>query len=113
MIVDWRGRALPSEPTKVRPAVIVEDQDRFPEGYPNVIVVPLTRDESRVIPTFSERIEPTPENRATAICWALGHHITIASLQRVRPTPSRITDEQVANLRQRVALALGLGTWTP
>ena len=99
---------MPREPNKTRPSVVVDDQDRFPANYPNVIVVPLTRDERIVIPTFSERIEPTPENGAPATSWALGHHVSTISLHRVmKTTSSRITDEQLASLRQRVALALG------
>ncbi len=108
VIVDWRGDALPREPNKLRPSVVVDDQDRFPADYPNVIVVPFTRDERIVIPTFSERIEAAPENGAPATSWALGHHVSTTSLQRVaKITSSRITDEQLASLRRRVALALG------
>jgi mRNA-degrading endonuclease toxin of MazEF toxin-antitoxin module len=108
VIIDWRGDALPREPNKLRPSVVVDDQDRFPAEYPSVIVVPLTRDERIVIPTFSERIEPTPENGAPATSWALGNHVSTTSLKRViKTTSSRITDAQLASLRRRVALTLG------
>ena len=34
VIVDWRD-AIPKEPNKVRPAVVVEDHELFDESYPN------------------------------------------------------------------------------
>ena len=42
-LADWRG-ALPKEPNKRRPAVVVEDDGLFAPGYPNTILVPLTDD---------------------------------------------------------------------
>lgn len=43
VLVDWRD-ALPKEPNKRRPAVVVEDAELFHPSYPNVILVPLTAD---------------------------------------------------------------------
>ncbi len=40
VVVDWRGGSLPQEPGKLRPAVVVEDHELFPEEYPNMLVVP-------------------------------------------------------------------------
>jgi uncharacterized protein YifN (PemK superfamily) len=70
------------------------------------MVVPLTRDEGLAYAAFAERIDPSPENGADATSWALAHHVTSVSLQRVQPTPSRITSEQLDSLRRRVGLAL-------
>lgn len=106
--VDWRGGALPQEPGKLRPAVVVEDHDLFPDGYPNMLVVPLTRDPGLAHRSLAETIEPTPENGATDTSWALAHHITSVSLQRVKPTGSRITPEQLASIRSRIAVAAGI-----
>jgi len=39
VIADWRD-ALPKEPNKLRPAVVVEDETLFDPAYPNVILVP-------------------------------------------------------------------------
>jgi len=39
VIADWRD-ALPREPNKLRPAVVVEDETLFDPAYPNVILVP-------------------------------------------------------------------------
>ena len=107
VIVDWRGGALPHEPARLRPAVVVEDHELYPDEYPNVLVVPLTRDEGLAHGSFAERIEPTAENGADATCWALGHHVTSVSQRRVTPTDSRINAAQLASLRNRIMVAIG------
>lgn len=33
VVVDWRGGALPEEPSRLRPAVVVEDHELFPDDY--------------------------------------------------------------------------------
>jgi mRNA interferase MazF len=109
VVVDWRVGAVPREPTKIRPAVVVEDHELFPDAYPNTVVVPLTRDEGLAYATYAERIDPTPENHVETTSWALAHHVTSVSLRRVQATPSRVTAEQLASIRRRIALALGLG----
>ena len=107
MVVDWRGGSLPHEPDKLRPAVIVEDHELFPEEYPNILVVPLTRDEGLAHRSFAERIEPTADNGADTTCWALAHHVTSVSLGRVDPTASRITSEQLSSIRRRIMAVIG------
>ncbi|MGH2913924.1 MAG: type II toxin-antitoxin system PemK/MazF family toxin [Solirubrobacteraceae bacterium] len=107
VVVDWRGDALPQEPNRLRPAVVVEDHELFPEGYPNIIVVPLTRDEGLAHQSFAEPIHPTPENGVDETCWALAHHITSVSLRRVKPTASRITADQLSSIRKRIAVSVG------
>ncbi|MHB8452986.1 MAG: type II toxin-antitoxin system PemK/MazF family toxin [Mycobacteriales bacterium] len=109
VVVDWRGSALPQEPTRLRPAVVVEDHELFPEHYPNTIVVPLTRDEGLAHQSFAERIEPTPENGSETTCWALAHHITSVSRRRITSTPSRVTPDQLAAIRRRITIAVGGG----
>lgn len=108
VLVDWRTGAAPHEPTKIRPSVVVEDDELFPAGYPNMLVVPLTRSEGFAYAAFAERIDPAPENGADVISWALAHHVTSVSMQRVRATSSRITTDQLTSLRRRIALALGI-----
>jgi mRNA interferase MazF len=108
VLVDWRGGALPREPNRLRPAVVVEDHELFPDQYPNTVVVPLTRDQGLAHPSFAERIEPHPDNGVESTCWALAHHVTSVSLQRVTPTHSQITADQVGSLRRRIAVALGI-----
>ena len=107
VLVDWRAGAA-REPMKIRPAVVVEDDELFPSDYPNTIVVPLTRDEGLAHDAFAERIDPGTENRADATSWALAHHVTSVSLKRIKTTHGRITARQLDSLRRRIALALGL-----
>lgn len=109
VIADWRGDALPKEPNKSRLAVVVEDDALFGRHYPNVILVPLSDDAELAIPGLSEPIEPTPENGCTKRCFALAPFVACTSAARVRPTPSRITAEQLARIRRQVAEATGLG----
>ncbi len=107
VVVDWRGGALPHEPSRLRPAVVVEDHELFPDEYPNVLVVPLTRDEGLAHRSFAERIDPTAENGVDATCWALAHHVTSVSLRCVNPTDSRITAVQLASIRKRIVVSIG------
>jgi len=108
VVVDWRGGALPHEPGKLRPAVVVEDHQLFPDDYPNVLVVPLTRDEGLAHRSFAERIEPTADNGADGTCWALAHHVTSVSLRRVSATGSTVTAGQLASIRERITVAIGI-----
>jgi len=43
-VVGGPGGSLPQEPSKLRPAVIVEDHEVVPEEYLNMVVVPSSRD---------------------------------------------------------------------
>jgi len=108
VIVDWRD-ALPREPAKLRPAIVVEDTDLFDPSYPNLILVPLTDDPALAIADLAVPIEPTPENGCAKPCHALAHHVTTTSKARIRPTPSRITARQLLEIRRRIAIAIGLG----
>jgi mRNA-degrading endonuclease toxin of MazEF toxin-antitoxin module len=110
VVVDWRGGALPREPGRLRPAVVVEDDELFPEKYPNTLVVPLTRDEGLAHAAFAERIEPTADNGADVTCWALAHHVTSVSLRRIQATESRVTPQQLASIRRRIVVAIGMAS---
>lgn len=109
VIVDWRGGSLPQEPGKLRPAVVVEDHELFPDQYPTTLVVPMTRDRGLAHASFAERIDPDPNNGVESTCWALSHHVTSVSKKRISATPSSITAEQLASIRKRIGLALGIG----
>lgn len=108
VLADWRD-ALPKEPNKRRPAVVVEDHELFDAAYPNVILVPLTEDAGLAIAELSVAIDPTPENGCPQRCHALAHCVTTTSLRRIAPTRSRITTEQLAQIRERIGLSIGLG----
>lgn len=108
VVVDWRD-ALPKEPNKLRPAVVVEDENLFDPAYPNVILVPLTEDQRLAILDLSIAIDPTPRNGCTKRCYALSHCVATTSAVRVRPTSSFIADHQLTAIRRQIALAIGLG----
>ena len=107
VLVDWRD-ALPKEPSKRRPAVVVEDSDLFDDSYPNLILVPLAEDPHLAIADLSVPIPPTPENGCTKACFALAHHVKTTSKQRMTATPSRITEAQLAEIRRLIGVAIGL-----
>jgi len=108
VIVDWRGGALPPEPNKLRPAVVVQDEALFASDYPNILVVPLTEDAALAIPELSVAVDPTPENGCSKRCFALAPFVTAVSRRRLRTTPSRIRLEQLRRIRQQIAAAIGL-----
>ncbi len=103
VVADWRD-ALPKEPNKLRPAVVVEDEALFDAAYPNVILVPLTED----IPDLSDAIVPSAENGCSKPCWAVSHLVATTSKARLRATASRITPEQLAAVRRQIARAIGM-----
>jgi mRNA interferase MazF len=106
VVADWRD-ALPKEPNKLRPAIVVEDETLFDPAYPNVILVPLTEDQRLAIPDLSVAIDPTPQNGCTKRCYALSHCVATTSAARVKPTPSRIADHQLPAIRRQIAIAIG------
>lgn len=109
VIVDWPGGALPKEPNKMRPAAVVEDEYQVSLSWPNVIVVPLTGDDDMTVPGLTATVEPTAENGCSKRCHALALSVTAVSLQRVRGTASRVSDEQLGRLRAAIAEAIGAG----
>jgi mRNA interferase MazF len=117
VIVDWRGGALPTEPNRSRPAVVVEDVELFDTDYPNVIVVPLTNDARLSILGLTVTIDPTPDNGCEQQCFALAPSVTsvslrrvqdTASLRRVPDTASHIRPDQLEAIRRRIAESIGL-----
>ncbi len=98
VLVDWRD-ALPKEPNKLRPAIVVEDSELFDPSYPNLILVPISEDRD---------IDPTRENGCSRRCYALSSYLAATSKRRVRPTDSRILPEQLEIIRHQIALAIGV-----
>lgn len=107
VLADWRD-ALPKEPNKLRPAIVVEDGALFGPSYPNVILVPLSDDSDFGMADLSLVIEPTPENGCSKRCYALSHCVTTNSQQRLTPTRSCILPEQLDIIRRQIALAIGV-----
>lgn len=108
VLVDWRGGARPKEPNKLRPAIVVEDDGLFGDDYPNLIVIPLTEDAELAMPSLSVTIDPSAENGCSKRCYALAPSVTAVSLERVRPTESRVTTGQLRQLRALIAEAVGV-----
>jgi mRNA interferase MazF len=108
VLVDWRD-ALPKEPNKLRPAIIVEDSELFDPTYPNLILVPLSEDRELASLDLSVDIDPTRENGCPKRCYALSSYLAATSKRRVRPTHSRVLPEQLEAIRRQIALAIGLG----
>lgn len=108
VIADWPD-AIPREPNKLRPAVVIDDSGLFDTIYPAVILVPLAEQADFVIPSLAVYIEPTSENGCSKPCWAVSHFVTATSKARVTATPSRVTAEQLARIRSQIGVAIGLG----
>ncbi len=108
VLADWRGDALPKEPNKRRPAVVIEDSGLFAENYPNVILVPLSDDLRLVVTGLSVAIEPTAENGCSKLCWAAAHLVAATSKRRVVVTGSKVTDNELGAIRRLVAMAVGV-----
>lgn len=98
---------MPEEPNKLRPAVVVERDGLFVAVYPNVLLVPLTEDRTLAIPDLSVALVPSPENGCTKPCWAVAQMVTATSKERVRPTSSCVTAEQLVEIRRQIAFAVG------
>jgi mRNA-degrading endonuclease toxin of MazEF toxin-antitoxin module len=107
VLVDWRD-ALPKEPNKRRPAVVVEDSDLFDDAYPNLILVPLTEDRRLAIADLSVTIPPSPDNGCAKRSHALAHHVTTTSKRRITPTSSHITEAQLTEIRRLIGIAIGV-----
>jgi mRNA interferase MazF len=105
--VDWRD-ALPREPNKLRPAIVVEDSELFGSSYPNVIVVPVSEDRESAPVGLSLVIDPTPENGCTKRSYALSAYVATTSKLRIRETQSRVLPAQLRAIRHQIALAIGL-----
>jgi len=108
VLADWRGDALPKEPNKRRPAVVVEEDGLFAPSYLNAILVPLTEDAGLAIPDLSVAIAPTAGNGCSKPCWAVSHLVATTSKARLSATPSRITLEQLIAIRRQIAVAVGI-----
>ena len=87
---------------------MVEDTDLFDETYPNLILVPLAEDPHLAIADLSVRIPPTSVNGCAKPCYALAHHVTTPSKQRISPTTSRIDVLELAEIRRLIGISVGL-----
>jgi mRNA-degrading endonuclease toxin of MazEF toxin-antitoxin module len=107
VIVDWRD-ALPKEPNKRRPAIVVEDTDLFDPAYPNAILVPLSDDAELALGDLSLALIPNSRNGLKKESYALAHHVTTVSKRRITATNFQIAAKELAEIRARIAFAVGL-----
>jgi mRNA interferase MazF len=105
--VDWRD-ALPGsgEPKKTRPGIIVGSPRFFGSGLPFEIVVPLTGEADLAITEASVLIMPTPENGCSKPCYALAWNVQAVPHVRLTPTPSSITKDELARIRECIAACI-------
>lgn len=102
--VDWRDVFPGSgEPNKARPGIIVGSPRFFGSGLPFEIVVPLTGEEALAIAGASLRIMPTSENGCTKPCYALAWNVQAVPHARLTQTPSSITADELARIREYIA----------
>ena len=107
VLADWRD-ALPKEANKLRPAVVVEAEGLFHPDYPNLLLAPLTEDARLGMPDLVVRVEPSAANGCAKPSLILATHVTATSKQRVRRTGARITPDELRQVRERIAISLGL-----
>ena len=107
VVADWRD-GVTGEPNKMRPAVVVHDDELFDEQYPAVLLVPITEGGPHVMKRLAVKLEPTAENGCTKICYAISHLVAATATNRIRKTPSRISAEQLREIRQQIAECIAL-----
>jgi mRNA interferase MazF len=116
LVVDWRkDPRLPDhdplhpEPNKRRPAVVVQDTELFDPSYPTVLVVPLTGDRQLAIPELTVELQPSAANGCSKVSYLLPQNITCIAKSRIaEATDSHITASELQQLRQLVALTVGV-----
>jgi mRNA interferase MazF len=107
--LDFRKDALPKEPNKLRPAIIVEDSDLFAAGFPNVVVVPCTTALTFEVMDLCVQIEPDKHNGFDRINWAIAHNVTTASKSRiVKETDYHVSPQHLSEIRARISETLNL-----
>jgi mRNA-degrading endonuclease toxin of MazEF toxin-antitoxin module len=109
LVLNWRGDGFPKEANKIRPCVVVEDQDLFSDAHQTILVIPLTTRAPMVILQLSVRIPPTPSNGLERESYAPAYMLTAASKQRIDGEPiGRVTTAQLDSLRAFIAESIGI-----
>ena len=73
-----------------------------------MILVPLTEDADLVIPDLAVALAPTEQNGCRKPCWAAAHLVATTSKSRLTATPSRVTPTDLAAIRRKILLTLGI-----
>ena len=106
--VDFRS-TIPgtNEASKLRPAVVVGAPPVFGAGLTFELVVPLARGEAFAFAGASVAIPPAPENGANALSFAMSWNVQAVPHARIRATESRVSDAQLAEIRNQIAACVG------
>ncbi|MDI6654097.1 type II toxin-antitoxin system PemK/MazF family toxin [Gluconobacter japonicus] len=99
VLADWRGDAMPKEPNKRRPSVVVVDELFLPE-WPNLVAVPLTDDENFDIPDLAVRIDPTADHGSNKSGWAVRALLTSISKHRLSIVGDTIHPDQLTAINR-------------
>ncbi|MGH7729179.1 MAG: type II toxin-antitoxin system PemK/MazF family toxin [Vulcanimicrobiaceae bacterium] len=91
-----------------RPAIVVGAPPLFGGDLTFEIVVPLTRRPDFAFAGASLAIEPTRENGATELSYAISWNVQTVPHARIRETSARITAGQLAVIRAQVGAAIGV-----
>jgi mRNA-degrading endonuclease toxin of MazEF toxin-antitoxin module len=104
VIVHWRDALQKTgEPNKMRPSIAVGRDDLYGEEFGHLFVVPMTSLASLAVTGATVEIHPTHENGCLSVTYALTWNAQTVPIARVQPTNSRVTDEQLGELRNQVA----------
>lgn len=76
------------------------------DGYPNVIVVPLTTKE-RPSATYA-RIEPSPQNQIDRTSWAITNQIFTLDKGDLRQSIGKVSKEELYRIKEGLKIALAL-----
>jgi mRNA interferase MazF len=96
--VDWRRNGLPN---KQHPGIVVK-APLFVAEKPHVILVPLTDNPRLVNPGEAVAVQPNAKNGLAKPSWALSHFAICIVTTRLQHTQSRITAEQLAEIRRQI-----------
>jgi mRNA interferase MazF len=106
--IDFRRDALPKEPNKLRPGIVVEDGGLFVEAFPNVVVVPCTTRLTFDVLDLCVELPPDERNGFDRTNWAIAHRVTTASKSRiVKETAYHVSPQHLALIQTRISETIG------
>jgi mRNA-degrading endonuclease toxin of MazEF toxin-antitoxin module len=90
-----------------RPLVVVQsDTLNKLNGYPLVIVVPLTT-KQKPSPTFVQ-IEPGSENKLSATSWAITNQVFTITKQELREPLGRVSKAELFSIKEGLKIAFAM-----
>ena len=107
VLVDWRDKHFPSEPGKIRPAIIIANSSLL-TSVGVLTVLPLSGDPRLALPSLSVRIEPRLTNGLTKPSYALVWSVQTVAMARVKGTTAAVLDAEIAEVKRAVLAFLAL-----